>query len=351
MGEEKANTEPMLFGDSPPPGLVGIARLASQSPTLEAKRAVEYFELPTRSLLNRTRPGLPFTWTVNPYRGCEFACKYCYARYTHEFLGEEPEAFENRIYAKANLPHILRRELRGTAESEGIAIGTATDPYQPAERRFERTRSILEVLARERGRTVSITTKSDLVVRDLDLLRQIQQHNRIHVNVTVTTLNAKLARLLEPRAPRPDLRLGAVRRLADAGIPVGVFPNPILPLITDGEQSLDRLAKAAKDHGASYFGGGILFLMPASQKVFFPFLKAQFPHLLRRYEERYRAGAYLKGSYPETIKARIHAIRERYGLAGGPAKESVAEAERLQPGLFDGMEVECERGGSPVSIQ
>ena len=325
----------MLFGDSPSPGLVGIARLASQSASLEAKRQVEYFDLTARSLLNRTRPGMPFTWTVNPYRGCEFACKYCYARYTHEFMAREPEEFEDRIYAKANVPELLRRELRRTPQHEGIAIGTATDPYQPAERRFRKTRSILEVLAKEQGRALSITTKSDLVTRDLDLLLAIQRRNSLHVNVTITTLNTKLARLLEPRAPRPDLRLSAVRQLAEAGIPVGVFPNPILPLITDQEQSLDRLAKAARDHGASYFGGGLLFLMPAAQKVFFPFLQAQFPHLLRRYEERYRAAAYLKGSYPDTIKARIQMIRERYGLGKTPVKQPWPEAERNQPGLFD----------------
>ncbi|MDQ6675872.1 MAG: radical SAM protein [Acidobacteriota bacterium] len=325
----------MLFGESPAPGLVGIARLASESPSLEVKRSVEYFEIPARSLLNRTRPGLPFTWTVNPYRGCEFACKYCYARYTHEFMAQEPEAFESRIYAKANIAQILRRELRRTPEREAIAIGTATDPYQPAERRFARTRSLLEVLARERGRTISITTKSDLIVRDLDLLQQIHQNNSVRVNMTVTTLNTKLARILEPRAPRPDLRLGAVRQLAAAGIPVGVFPNPILPLITDSEHSLDRLAKAARDHGATYFGGGILFLMPSAQKIFFPFLAAQFPHLLRRYQERYQGQAYLKGSYPETIKARVHAIRERYGLRSTPAAEPALETQCLQRGLFD----------------
>ena len=325
----------MLFGDSPPPGLVGIARLASLSPTLQAKRTVEYFELPSRSLLNRTRPGLPFTWTANPYRGCEFACKYCYARYTHEFMAQEPEDFENRIYAKSNLPHILRQELRKTPLHESIAIGTATDPYQPAERKFLRTRSILEVLAGEAGRSVSITTKGDLVTRDIDLLQQIQRKNQICVNITVTTLNTKLARLLEPRAPRPDLRLSAVRQLAEAAIPVGVFPNPILPLITDQEASLDRLAKAAKDHGASYFGDGILFLMPASKQVFFPFLQAEFPRLMRKYEERYRSQAYLKGAYPQIIRERINAIRERYGLGSGPVPIPTVPKERQQIGLFD----------------
>lgn len=325
----------MLFGDSPAPGLVGIARLASESTTLEAKSRVEYFEIQSRSLLNRTKPGMPFTWTVNPYRGCEFGCKYCYARYTHEFMELEPNAFEDRIYAKANVAAILKRELRKTRESEGIAIGTATDPYQPAERRFGLTRSILEVLSRERGRAISVTTKSDLVVRDLDLLSAIGERNTLNINMTITTLNTKLARMLEPRAPRPDLRLKAVHQLSKAGISVGVFPNPILPLITDREASLDALAKAAKDAGARYFGGGVLFLMPSAQKVFFPFLADKFPHLLRRYEERYRDNAYLKGAYRETIRERVHAIREKYGLGSGPQPAPILETDRLQPGLFD----------------
>ena len=252
-------------------------------------------------------------------------------------MAQEPEDFENRIYAKSNLPQILRQELRKTPLHEPIAIGTATDPYQPAERRFLRTRSILEVLAREQGRAISITTKGDLVTRDIDLLRAIQQQNQIRVNMTITTLNTKLARLLEPRAPRPDLRLKAMRQLAEAGIPVGVFPNPILPLITDQEASLDRLAKAAKDHGASYFGGGILFLMPASKQVFFPFLQAEFPHLVRKYEERYRAQAYHKGAYPEIIRDRIHAIRERYGLGSGPAPTPMAPQTQQQIELFENV--------------
>ncbi len=334
-GEEKAKYGCMLFGDSPAPGRTGIARLASESPTLEAKSRVEYFQIQSRSLLNRTRPGMPFTWTVNPYRGCEFGCKYCYARYTHEFMDLEPGAFEDRIYAKANVAAILKRELRRTPEREGIAIGTATDPYQPAERRFGLTRSLLEILSRERGRALSITTKSDLVVRDLDLLTEIAAANHVSVNITVTTVNTKLARLLEPRAPTPELRLKAVQSLATAGISVGVFPNPILPLITDREESLDALAKAAKQAGARYFGGGVLFLMPSAQKIFFPFLAQQFPNLLRRYEERYRANPYLQGAYRETIRDRIHAIREKHGLSSGPQHSPMLETDRLQLGLFD----------------
>src|SRR5579872_3683610 len=200
-----------------PMALIGIARLASESELLEAKRAVQYFEIPTRSILNRTKPNMPFQWTINPYRGCEFGCKYCYARYTHEFMEMDATEFEDKIYAKAAAAQLLRQELGRIDRKDHIAIGTATDPYQPAERRFGRTRSILEVFARERGRYLGITTKSDLIVRDIDILLEIARANVLGIHITITTLDAKLARMLEPRASRPDLRLEAVRRMAEAG--------------------------------------------------------------------------------------------------------------------------------------
>jgi DNA repair photolyase len=298
--------------------LVGIARLASQSELLEAKRTVQYFEIPARSILNRTKPGMPFQWTINPYRGCEFGCKYCYARYTHEFMEMDASEFEDKIYAKTAAAHLLRQELGRIDRRDHIAIGTATDPYQPAERRYERTRSILEVFARERGRYLGITTKSDLVTRDLELIREIGRGNVIGVNMTITTLDEKLARLLEPRAPRPGLRLDAVRRLSEAGIPVGVFPNPVMPAITDGERQLDRLAKAARDAGAQWFGGGPLFLMPSAQKVFLPFLDEHFPKLAPHYRETYQRNAYLGKDYKDKLRDRIRKIRDRYGLVSGP---------------------------------
>jgi len=320
----------LLFGDSPPPGLVGIARLAAKSEVLEAKRVVQYFEIACQSVLNRTRPGMPFAWSINPYRGCEFGCKYCYARYTHEFMElRESVDFEDRIYAKSNLQPILKRELTKIDGTKGICIGTATDPYQPAERRFERTRAVLEVFAGQEGVDLSITTKSDLVKRDVDLLVKIAKKNRLSVNMTITTLDVSLARALEPRAPRPELRLKAVRVLADAGICVGVFPNPIMPLITDQEARLDQLAKAAKDHGARYFGGGVLFLMPCSRRVFFPFLEQRFPHLLRRYQERYEADPYLKGPYKDTIRKRVAEVRDRYGLQSAPPPRPELESQKL----------------------
>src|ERR1700674_712165 len=177
----------------PPPGkppLVGIARLASEGESLREGHNVEYFTLPNRSLLNRcvSNRERPFTWTINPYRGCEFACKYCYARYTHEFMElRNGIDFEQKIYVKQHAAEFLRQELRRVKPGEAIALGTATDPYQPAERRYEVTRGILEEFARHRGFELGIVTKSNLIVRDLDLLREVARSNALSIHITVTT--------------------------------------------------------------------------------------------------------------------------------------------------------------------
>src|SRR5690349_9516619 len=297
--------------------LVGIARLAAQSELLEAKRKVEYFEIPTRSLLNRSKPNMPFRWTINPYRGCEFGCKYCYARYAHEFMELDAHAFEDKIYAKESPALLLRHELAKIPKADAIAIGTATDPYQPAERRYQLTRSILEVFAKERGWHIGLITKSDLITRDLDVLAEIAQRNVFNVHITVTTTDEKLARLLEPRAPRPELRLQAVQKLRSAGICVGVNANPVMPGITDSERSLDQVARAAREHGAFTLGGGSLYLPLAAQKVFLPFIEKEFPDLAERYRKVFETNIYLSRAYKDGLSERVRRIRERYGLASG----------------------------------
>jgi DNA repair photolyase len=318
--------------------LVGIARLAASGQRLAAKRAVEYFELPTRRLLNHTSERMPFTWTINPYRGCEFGCAYCYARYTHEFMElDAAHAFEHKIFAKRFFAASLAAELRKIDRKDWIAIGTATDPYQPAERLFETTREILRVFAASRGRRLSVTTKSDLVLRDLALLQEVARANMVHVNFTLTTMDEELARLLEPRAPRPGLRLAAARSLADAGIQVGVFPNPIMPLLTDSEESLDAVAAAARSAGATFLGGGLLFLKPCAKQVFLPFLDRHFPRLAPEYERLYRTGAFLRGEYADRIRERLDRVRARHGLAAAPAEYTpeLWEPEPEQGCLFE----------------
>src|SRR4051812_19100744 len=189
----------MLFPEfAPANNLVGIAKLASKSAVLASKRRVEYREIETRRFIGRASGRkMPFEWSINPYRGCEYGCKYCYARYTHEFMElRGTEQFEREIYAKRFDANAFRRELARIPAADGICLGTATDPYQPAERRFEITRKILSVFAGEHGRTLSITSKSDLISRDVDLLETISKRNVLHVFLTITTTDEQLARQL-----------------------------------------------------------------------------------------------------------------------------------------------------------
>ncbi len=297
--------------------LVGIARLASEGESLRDGHDVEYFTLPSKSLLNRcvSRRAMPFTWTINPYRGCEFACKYCYARYTHEFMEmRDGLEFEQKIYVKQHAADLLRSDLRRVKPGESIALGTATDPYQPAERRYEVTRGILEEFARHRGFELGIVTKSNLIVRDLDLLREVSRNNALSVHMTVTTLKVELARILEPRAPRPDLRLDAVRQLNAAGITVGVSCCPVLPGITDSPSDLEAVVSAAAAAGARHIFANPLFLKPCSAAVFLPFIEQQFPKLVESYRQRYQDRSFLPPSYGKRIAQLIARLREKYGI-------------------------------------
>jgi DNA repair photolyase len=308
----------------PATDLVGIARLAASSPRAEAKRGTEYFLLPVRSILNHCdSERVPFRWTINPYRGCEFGCKYCYARYTHEYMELDGGEFESKIFVKQDAGALMERELAAeNTRGEHIALGTATDPYQPAEREFGATRAILEKMAAREGLILEITTKSNQIVRDIDLLQRIAGRSTVRVNMSVACMRARLARLLEPRAPRPDLRLEAVSKLRDAGIEVGVNAMPILPGLTDGEEDLDQLVRAVSESRAQWIAGGVLFLMPSSLKQFLPFLGQKFPRLLRRYQEWYGRGGYAPESYRQEIAARFENLRHKYGVGTRPAMPS-----------------------------
>ncbi len=305
-----------LFESSPEPKLIGIAKLAAASELLEAKKRVDYFEIETRQFLGRcSGTRMPFVWTINPYRGCEFGCKYCYARYAHEFMElRDPLQFERKIFAKQFHPEAFRAELRKVKLGQSIWIGTATDPYQPAERRYRVTRSILEVFAREKGHRLGITTKSDLIGQEANLLAEVAGANIIQINMTITTLDESLARLIEPMAPRPTLRLEAIRRLAEAGLRVTVLASPVMPLINDSQASLNALCATAKEAGAASFSAAPLFLKPCAAQVFLPFLQENFPRLVGKYKERYQASAYLKGHYPETLRDRVRAIVARHSM-------------------------------------
>jgi DNA repair photolyase len=312
----------------------GIERMAREARSVVEKQTAEYLQIEVKTILNKcTSPRVPFTWTINPYRGCEFGCRYCYARYTHEFMGlPKWEDFEEHIYAKRDAPQLLARELDPAKLSgQHIAIGTATDPYQPAERRFKVTRSILEVLALATDLRLSITTKGDLITRDLDIFTRIAERSTLSVSFTITTLDRRLARMLEFRAPTPDLRLEAMHALCSAGIRAGVNIAPILPDITDGRENLEMIVAAARRHGAVHVWGNPLFLKPCAQQAFFPFLERHFPDLKARYAARFARSAFLNGAYRKQIVDLLAELKRTHGFSADPDHHPPATLHTSEP--------------------
>ena len=319
----------------------GIARLAAEAEYAHGGHLVEFRAMKVRSLLNKSvSKRLPsLAYSINPYRGCEFGCRYCYARYTHEFMAprleenseasaaevtaegpvrmaslRDPEAFERQIFIKQNAAWLLEQELKKIDPEQEIAIGTATDPYQPIERRARVTRSILEVFARRAGHRIGIVTKSRLIERDLDLLQEIAHRNTLVVHLTITTPDVALARILEPRAPRPDLRFAAVLRLRQAGITTGILCSPLLPGITDSANALDQMARQAAAAGASFFAAQPLFLKSCSRATYLSFVRKHFPALEADYSERFANRDFAAPDYRRDLEAMVSHVCRKYGL-------------------------------------
>ena len=312
----------------------GLARLAADATHADDGHLIEFKAMHARSIMNHSvskRMGW-IAWSINPYRGCEFGCKYCYARYTHEFLRPEPVAavpagthdvpqqawalaFEREIYLKENAAWLLEQELRKIDRSQEIALGTATDPYQPIERRVGITRSLLEVLARYEGLKIGIVTKSRLIERDIDLLQRIAERSHLVVHLTITTTDTKLARLVEPRAPRPDLRFGAVKKLREAGIVAGVLCSPLLWGLNDSVGSIENVARRAAEAGASFLGGHPLFLKACSRPTYLSFVREHFPHLASEYERRFARMDFADADYRRLMQGRIRSACRKFKLA------------------------------------
>ncbi|HEY9156691.1 SPL family radical SAM protein [Candidatus Binatus sp.] len=301
---------------------------------LEATRGVEFIEMPVRQILNRCdSPRVPFRWTINPYRGCEFGCGYCYARYTHDFLElRDPMDFERRIFVKRMAAEVLARTLSRTPiGTDAIAIGTATDPYQPAERKYGLTRSMLEVFAQLSGLELSITTKSSLIVRDLEWLKKINRRSKLSVNFSLITLDRKLQRILEPRAPRPGLRLRALLELARAGIRCNVLMMPMIPGLTDDPAAIESVIRGAHRAGASAVWWRSLFLKPAAARRFIPLVRERFPHLAERIDMFYARAEYVPRAYDDRMGVIFDRIRARYGFPIEHERCTVRPAAAPQP--------------------
>lgn len=296
---------------------------------LEERNEVRHFGLSCKSILNYCdTERMPDTFTINPYRGCEFGCRYCYARYTHEFMDLDGEDFERKIFVKSEAPRVLQRTLdQQKLLGRHIAIGTATDPYQPAEARFQLTRGLLEVLSRARRLSLSITTKSALARRDIDLFQRISRRNDFQVNISLISLDELLLRRLEPMASRAAARLSALSQISQAGVSTGIFLMPILPSITDSSRSLESVIWAARENGARYVGSNGLFLRASSKKIFFKFLCETRPDLYSKYSQIYGRHAYASRRYRAHISELVHRLKRKYGFSPVMRQKEKKEAQ------------------------
>jgi len=296
----------------------------------ERRRGTRFFRLPVHSVLNSpATTGMDF-WSVNPYVGCEFGCSYCYARFAHRYVVERglgpramgdaqfDAAFERRIFVKAGAAEVLALTLKpAKLGGRAVVIGTATDPYQPAERTYRITRAVLERLAQHHGLHVGLITKSPLVVRDVDVLRRIAERSRLTIHISLIATDAVLVRRLEPRTPTPLVRLQALERLVAAGLFAGVLVAPVLPGITDDVPHLSALVHAARDAGARFVRADPLRLYPAIRRRFLPLVVEHFPQLVERYERGFDARGIVRAEYASALKARLARVRKRLGVSDG----------------------------------
>jgi DNA repair photolyase len=325
-----------LFGDV-------FERQSRQLPVIGEQKDIRYYRQFAKNVLNSPETtGMGF-WSINPYVGCAFGCAYCYARYTHRYVMERAAdndrmenvlteryeamppwlAFERNIFVKHNAPEVLARTLRQGSErhlalikGETIVIGTATDPYQPAERKFRVTRRILEVLAEHPGLSVTIISKSPLITRDIDVLSRINRHSELCIHISLITLRRDLARKLEPRSPTPESRVRALGRLREAGIDAGINCMPVLPGITDNPSDLEALVKRVSEAGATYVGACALRLRSSARNRYLPFIAQEFPHLEERYRNTYALGHNAGTRYRQGLAVFFENLCAKYHVAG-----------------------------------
>lgn len=293
-------------------------------PVLDTReRGTEFRELTVRSALNSAAATRMGFWSINPYVGCEFGCSYCYARDTHRYTVERHSEssdlnFERHILVKQNLAEVLARTLEPSkVGGAAIVIGTATDPYQPAERRFAITRSVLLTLLKFPRLHLGIITKSPLITRDIPLLCEVAARHRLKIHVSLATCDGALLRRLEPRTPMPHARIRALARLTEAGLDAGVLVAPIVPLLTDSKASLTQLFAAARDANARRVNGGVLRLGPTARKQFLAQIAREFPALLARYERHFARSSNAEPAYRAALTRRLTNLQVEFGFPTG----------------------------------
>ena len=274
----------------------------------------EYREEPCKGALNRVK-GMGFRWSLNPYMGCAHQCTFCYVR-AFERRAERPsdDRYGASIRVKVNVAEVLRHELaRKSWKGELVAVGAATDPYQPAEGRYRLTRACLAVMA-DAGNPFSIVTRGPMIVRDLDVLQRAASRAEVSVNFSVPTLDQTIWRYTEPHTSPPIQRLRAVRRLVDGGIRAGVGVAPILPGLSDKPELLADVVKAARDHGATHVWANVLYLRPGTREHFLGKLAKVWPELLPMYEQLYAGRAYLPDKETRPLRSRVQALAKQFEI-------------------------------------
>ncbi len=318
-----AAVHPLLFDRGPARlttrDVADVVRESGVDGLTEAQRRADqatYQEVDCRSALNRVR-GMPFDWTLNPYRGCTHGCHYCFARRYHvQFELNAGDDFASVILVKRNFADVLARQLdRPSWTRELVALGTATDPYQPIEGHYTLTRRTLEVLARART-PAGLVTKGPMVVRDIDVLRGLADTAGCTVYMSVPTVDEHAWGALEPGTAHPMQRLRAVRQLVDAGVNAGVLMAPIVPGFSSSPAKLERTVKAIADHGARFVGCNVMYLQDGTRAHFLGFVAREFPSMLPRYERLYAAGKYPPDVYRRQVQGMVEALQARYGLGG-----------------------------------
>ena len=329
---------PLLFDlGSSPTTTRDIARTVKAGGTAaltEAERRADeasYQEVTCRSALNRVQ-GMPFQWTLNPYRGCTHGCHYCFARRYHvQFEMNADDEFASVILVKKNFAEVLARELdRPSWTREHVAFGTATDPYQPIEGHYRLTRASIVALARART-PIGLITKGPMVVRDRDVLADLSNAASCTVYMSVPTVDEDAWRILEPGTAHPLQRLRAVRELADAGINVGVLMAPVVPGFSTSRAKLERTVKAIADHGARFVGCNVMYLQEGTRDHFMKFIEREFPSMLPRYERLYTS-KYPPDTYRNEVKSMVRVLQERYGLTKREHAENRSEKSAPEEG-------------------
>ncbi|WP_309072511.1 Rv2578c family radical SAM protein [Arthrobacter sp.] len=299
--------------------LVPLAGLVRSVRTPEFA-GITFHEVMAKSALNRVPAGsgMPFSWTVNPYRGCSHACVYCFARKTHSYLNLDTGLdFDSQVVVKTNVGEVLRREvLKASWTREHVAMGTNTDPYQRAEGRYRLMPDIIRALA-DSGTPFSILTKGTLLSRDIPLLKEAGTQVSLGMGISLAVLDPELAHAVEPGTPTPRARLDLITRLRDAGLPCGVMAMPILPWLTDSDEALDALFGALASAGATGVSAGALHLRPGAREWYMEWLAKTHPQLVGRYRRLYRGGSYASGEYRAWLSERLRVHRRRHGLSAG----------------------------------